>query len=54
MPQLKLDPSIVCVLIVFACLVHSFFAPEARNTYGDVITAMISGYLGYLTGSEKI
>jgi len=53
MPHLKLDPSIVCVLIVFACLAHSFFAPETRNTYSDIITAMISGYLGYLTGSEK-
>ena len=54
MPHLKLDPSIVCVLIVFACLTHSFFAPETRDTYGNVITGIISGYLGYLRGSEKI
>lgn len=53
MPHLKLDPSIVCVLIVFACLIHSFFTPETSDTYGNVITAIVSGYLGYLKGSEN-
>lgn len=54
MPHLKLDPSIVCVLIVFACLIHSFFSPDSSDIYGNVITAIVSGYLGYLRGSEKI
>ena len=53
MPHLKLDPSIVCVLIVFACLIHSFFTPETTDTYGNVIVAVVSGYLGYLKGSES-
>jgi Na+/H+-translocating membrane pyrophosphatase len=51
MSYLKLDPSIVCVLIVFACLIHSFFTPETTDTYGNVIVAIVSGYLGYLKGS---
>jgi hypothetical protein len=51
MLYLKLDPSIVCVLIVFACLIHSFFTPETTDTYGNVIVAIVSGYLGYLKGS---
>ena len=53
MPHFKLDPSIVCVLIVFACLIHSFLTPETSDTYGNVITAIVSGYLGYLKGSEN-
>lgn len=53
MRNLKLDPSIVCVLIVFACLIHSFLTPETSDTYGNVITAIVSGYLGYLKGSEN-
>lgn len=53
MRHLKLDPSIVCVLIVFACLIHSFFTPETSDTYGNIITAIVSGYLGYLKGSEN-
>jgi hypothetical protein len=52
MPHLKLDPSIVCVSIVFACLIHSFFTPETTDTYGNVIVAVVSGYLGYLKGSD--
>lgn len=52
MLYLKLDPSIVCVLIVFACLIHSFFTPETTDTYGNVIVAIVSGYLGYLKGSS--
>ena len=52
MPHLKLDPSIVCVLIVFACLIHSFFTPETTDAYGNVIVAIVSGYLGYLKGSS--
>jgi hypothetical protein len=51
MSYLKLDPSIVCVLIVFAYLIHSFFTPETTDTYGNVIVAIVSGYLGYLKGS---
>ena len=51
MLYLKLDPSIVCLLIVFACLIHSFFTPETTDTYGNVIVAIVSGYLGYLKGS---
>ncbi len=51
MSYLKLDPSIVCVLIVFACLIHSFFTLETTDTYGNVIVAIVSGYLGYLKGS---
>jgi hypothetical protein len=52
MSYLKLDPSIVCVLIVFACLIHSFFTPETTDTYDNVIVAIVSGYLGYLKGSD--
>jgi hypothetical protein len=51
MSYLKLDPSIVCVLIVFACLIHSTLTPETTDTYGNVIVAIVSGYLGYLKGS---
>jgi hypothetical protein len=53
MRHLKLDPSIVCVLIVFACLTHSALTPETTDTYGNVIVAIVSGYLGYLKGSEN-
>jgi hypothetical protein len=52
MSYLKLDPSIVCVLIVFACLTHSALTPETTDTYGNVIVAIVSGYLGYLKGSD--
>lgn len=53
MPHFKLDPSIVCLLIVFACLIHSTLTPETTDTYDNVIVAVVSGYLGYLKGSES-
>ena len=50
---MKLDPSVVCVIIVLGCLVHSVFMPETSNILRELMIAAVSGYFGYLKGSEK-
>lgn len=50
---MKLDPSVVCVIIVVGCLVHSVFMPEATNTLRELMIASVSAYFGYLRGSKN-
>jgi|688.fasta_scaffold182981_2 hypothetical protein len=49
---MKLDSSVVCVVIVLGCLLHSVFMPEATNVLRELMIAAVSGYFGYLKGSE--
>ena len=49
---MRLDPSIVCCVVVVACLVHSAFMPESTNLLRELMIAAISGYFGYIKGSD--
>ena len=49
---MKLDPSVVCVIVVLGCLLHSVFVPETNSVLRELMIASVSGYFGYLKGSD--
>lgn len=51
--NLKLDPSVVCVLIIIGCLAYSIFHKEGITILKDLMIAAVSGYYGYLRGQDS-
>lgn len=53
MRSFKLDPSLVCVLVVLGCLAYSLFVESGLNILKDLMIAAVSGYFGYIKGAEE-
>jgi hypothetical protein len=52
--KINLDPSIVVIGIVIGCLAYSGIHTEGLIVLKDLMIAAVSGYFGYLKGSDAI